>query len=34
LNRSMDVGLDAVLLTTFLYSFTRWMVPYSGDDDF
>jgi hypothetical protein len=29
----MDVGLEGVLLTTFLYPFTRSMVPYSGDEE-
>jgi hypothetical protein len=33
LNRSMDVGLEGVLLTTYIYPFTRSMVPYSGDGE-
>jgi hypothetical protein len=29
----MGVGLDGTLLTTYLYPFTRSMVPYSGDGE-
>ena len=34
MNRSMDVGLEGVLLTRHLYSLPSRMVPYSGDEEF